>query len=307
MKRKTIALVCSFLVAVLLFAMPISAAITTHATVDIENMTKGYQTALISKDSAIVKDGFSALKIKPYTVANGVGSLGDTSSTLSNGAKGNGARRTELINLTQEVAAGTYSLSLWVADPEGTLTAEGADFAILLSFHNADSTDDSLKNDWCDPEKNGGIVKVLDLHDHTARPITAGSKHWDKYSGTKSNLSATDEKVSAGGVTWMKYTGTVTITETVAKVAFWLYQWTGYNNQVSNEIYFEDVTLFTGTEDTTVTTEVTTAEPAVTTTQASSGTTSSNSVSVVTYVAIGLAAAVIIAVVVVCVPSGKKK
>ena len=257
--------------------------------------------------AAIVKDGFSSVKIKPYTVANSIGSLGDTGATISGGAKGNGTRRTELISLSDEVAAGTYNLSLWIADPDGTLTAEGADFAILLSFHNAETTDESLNNDWCFPEKNGGIVQVLDLHDHQARPITAGSKHWGKYSGTKSNLSVTEETASVAGVTWIKYTGTITITETVAKAALWLYQWTGYNNQVANEIYIDDMSLFTGTDETDATT-VTTAEPEQTTAaQAQGGAPSSPSISIVTYVAIGLAAAVIIAVVLVCVPSKKKK
>ncbi|MBE6636298.1 MAG: hypothetical protein E7618_00665 [Ruminococcaceae bacterium] len=271
MKKILFSMLCLSL-CLFLLPMTVAAGSTTVATADLNTGAGPYETGWmgVAQVNAISGKAVFAKAINAFSP----GSLGndvDDNSLLGHGGYSNGTRRTKLYPLSHKVAAGTYEITVWVLDPDGARTHEGSDFGFMLTFHSADLEDDALKNDWNDSAKTHGALMVFNTHKPASDEVLSGEKHWDGYDGTKAQMAPTGRVQLIGSSSWEEYKATIELTAESGKIAFWLYQWAGYDNKSALQFYVDDVKVSTvGSEDTTITTEPmtdpeATTEPTVTT------------------------------------------
>ena len=190
----------------------------------------------------------------------------------------NGSRRTKVFDLSGNANAGKYTVSIWLCDPGSAMTNEKSDFSVLLTFHGDDTSDASLHLDWNNKETTLGAIRVLNTHKKNASGEEVEEikgNNWEKYTGTKGEMAATGNVQNVAGKTWVEYSGEVELTGTASKVALWLYQWDGYDNQTQIQFYLDDLKVagenaegtveeITTDAETTTEAETTTAEETTT-------------------------------------------
>lgn len=246
--KKTISALLLALSLVISFSMFSVYAENTVITSNFDSGVSAYGgTSMLGQASATAVTGKSAFFCAK--IAGGLG--GDTVGIheVACGSDGNhlsnGTRRTKLIPLSSTAAAGTYKMSVWVADPHGTMSAQGADFGALITFHSSSVTDSSLVLDWNSKTNSNAVVKVFDIKgtDETNNELVG--THYGKYDGSKAKLTAGAKK-EVNGTEWVEYTGNVTLTKDSSQIALWLYMWAGYENVAASDghnVYFDDLTL----------------------------------------------------------------
>ena len=245
MKKKLFAALLVVSLVMSVAALSVSAT-ANSATCDFNTEFSSYNSGLLARASGtkIGDNGYSA-----YFCPNIGGGLGgDTvgSHEVNLGADGshlsNGTRRLKLLPLSNSVPAGNYEISIWVADPNGLMTATGADFGALLTFHSASVTDSSLLLDWNDSSKSNGVAKIFDVNDTDLSKDLKGN-HFGAYTGSKTHLKATTNTNDK----WVEYKGTIKLTKETSQIGIWLYMWSGYTNvaptNTNFHVYFDNLTI----------------------------------------------------------------
>lgn len=244
--KKTLFALLLALFLVISFSMLSVHAEDTVITSNFDSGVSGYNTTMLGQASATAITGKSAFFCARIAGGLGGDTVGAHEISVSDGTYlSNGTRRLKLIPLSSTAVAGTYKMSVWVADPHGTMTAQGASFGALITFHSSDVTDSALAQDWNDKTNSNAVVKVFDIKGVDETNTELVGTHYGRYNGSKAKLAAGATK-DVNGTTWVEYTGNVVLTKDSSQFALWLYMWEGYGNVAAADgqnVYFDDLTL----------------------------------------------------------------